>query len=114
MCIGERIKARRTELGMSQLYLASAIDTTPQLIYKYEKGIVSNIPYDKLAMIANVLETTTTYLLGFEETPATVIDDGLSEQEQRLLELFRRIPDNEKGTVASMIEFMAKSKESSK
>ena len=45
---GERIKARREELGITQVALADMIGESKQTVYKYESGLVSNIPSDKL------------------------------------------------------------------
>lgn len=48
MTKGDRIKARREELGLTQTDLAEAISSTKQNIYKYENNIISNIPSDKV------------------------------------------------------------------
>lgn len=48
MTIGERIKTLRTEKGMTQTELAELLQTTKQNIFKYENGIVTNIPSDKI------------------------------------------------------------------
>lgn len=45
---GERIRLRREALGMTQTELADALSTTKQNIYKYENGIISNIPFSTL------------------------------------------------------------------
>ena len=54
--LGERIKIARIQKGLSQDDIAKAIGSTRQAIYKYEAGIVTNIPMDKLEMIAPVEE----------------------------------------------------------
>lgn len=67
MTIGDRIKNRRLELGISQTELADKIKSSKQSLYKYETNIITNIPSDKIEKIANVLETTPAYLMGWEE-----------------------------------------------
>lgn len=67
MSIGDRIKALRIKNDLSQIDLAEKISSTKQAIYKYEKGIVTNIPSDKLQEIARALHTTPAYLMGWEE-----------------------------------------------
>lgn len=64
---GDRIRSRREALGMTQTELADALSTTKQNIYKYENGIISNIPSDKIEAMAEILKTTPAYLMGWEE-----------------------------------------------
>lgn len=64
---GERIRSRREALGMTQTELADALSTTKQNIYKYENGIISNIPSGKIEAMAEILKTTPAYLMGWEE-----------------------------------------------
>lgn len=68
MEIGKRIKSLREQRGMTQAELASHIKSTKQTIFKYESGIVTNIPMDKLITIANVLGCSPAYLLGWENS----------------------------------------------
>ena len=67
MTIGDRIKELRNEKGMTQEELAKCIDSTKQTIYKYENNIVTNIPSDKIEKIAEVLGTTPSYLMGWDD-----------------------------------------------
>lgn len=66
MTKGERIKNRRIQLGMSQIELAERISVTKQNMYKYENDIITNIPSDKIEMIARELDTTPAYIMGWE------------------------------------------------
>ena len=67
MSIGERIKEERRRKGFSQEYVAKAISTTKQAIYKYETGIVTNIPTDKISKMASLFGVTPAYLMGWDE-----------------------------------------------
>lgn len=74
MTIGERIKESRERKELSQEQLGALCQTSKQTIYKYENGIITNIPLDRLEMIANALGVTQAYLLGWEEAlPANII-----------------------------------------
>ena len=64
--IGSRIKLRRQELGKSQTDLAREVGISKQTLYKYETGIVTNIPSDKIELLAKKLETSPSYLMGWE------------------------------------------------
>lgn len=66
MKIGEKIKYLRLKFGLTQEDVAKAIATTKQAIYKYENGIVTNIPIDKVQKIADLFNTTPSYLMGWE------------------------------------------------
>lgn len=66
MDIGKKIKMLREQRGMTQSELAKHIKSTKQTIFKYESGIVTNIPMDKLVTIARVLDCSPAYLLGWE------------------------------------------------
>ena len=72
MTIGERIKARRDELGMSQDELAEKIGyESRSSINKIELG-QRNLPQTKIKMIADALRTTPAYIMGWEEKENTV------------------------------------------
>ncbi len=53
--IGDRIRTRRKDVGLTQADLASAIGLTYQMIQKYERG-VSNITVPLLFRIADALD----------------------------------------------------------
>lgn len=67
MTKGERIKALRKKKGISQIELAKYLHTTKQTISKYENGIVTNIPSDKIEAMATLFGTTPQYLLCWEQ-----------------------------------------------
>lgn len=67
MTIGDRIKSRRKYLKMSADELARRLGKDRSTIYRYEKGDIENLPLDILEPIANALETTPQYLMGWNE-----------------------------------------------
>ena len=67
MKIGDRIKHRRIELGMSQDELARRLGyRSRSSINKIEKD-ASGLPQTKIAAIASALLTTPSYIMGWEE-----------------------------------------------
>lgn len=74
MSVGDRIRQRRKELGLTQEDLACKIGTIKQTIYKYEHSIITNIPSKRLDEIAIALETTTPYLKSLIDDPSPDID----------------------------------------
>lgn len=81
---GERIRSRREALGITQTELADALSTTKQNIYKYENGIISNIPSDKIEAMAEVLRTTPAYLMGWEDEEALPANVSRIEPMQKI------------------------------
>lgn len=68
MTIGERIKARRLEIGMSVDQLAEAIGKNRATVYRYESNDIEKYTIDVLYPLANALNTTPAYLMGWDET----------------------------------------------
>lgn len=67
MTIGERIRIRRRQLGLTLEAVAIETDTSKQTIQRYESGVIENIPHARLEAVARVLKTTPGYLMGWEE-----------------------------------------------
>jgi transcriptional regulator with XRE-family HTH domain len=104
MNIGEKIRFMRVKNGLSQEALAKSLKTTKQAIYKYENGIVTNIPLEKIEILSTILNTTPAYLMGWEEAESPSPEEPeLSEGELELIELFRTIPEDQQSLVLSMI-----------
>lgn len=68
MKIGDRIKKKRLENKLSQTELAQKIGVSKQTLYKYENSIITNIPSDKVGLLSISLDTSPSYLMGWEET----------------------------------------------
>lgn len=67
MTKGQRIKARREELQIAQVDLAKRVGITKQLLYKYETEIVTNIPSDVIERLADALNCSPAYIMGWED-----------------------------------------------
>lgn len=65
--IGRKIKLLRIEKNMTQEQLAKHINATKQTVFKYENGIITNIPMDKIKIIAKVFNVSPAYIMGWEE-----------------------------------------------
>lgn len=68
MNVGQRIKELREQRQMTQEALGALCGTTKQTIFKYETGIVTNIPMDRVCKIAEALHVSPAYLMGWEES----------------------------------------------
>lgn len=66
MTKGEKIKAAREAQKMTQEELGRICGTTKQSIFKYETGVVTNIPLDRLEKIAEALDISPAFLMGWD------------------------------------------------
>ena len=84
MTKGDRIRQLRKAKKITQIEMAKKLNTTKQTISKYEKGIVTNIPSDRLEDMAMLLDTTPEYILGW---------DVMSDEEQKNSDAIADITD---------------------
>lgn len=70
MAIKDRIKNLRQEKQMTLEEVSKVVGVSRQTIQKYENGIISNIPSDKIELLARALDTTPAYLMGWEDKNA--------------------------------------------
>lgn len=83
---GERIKARRKELGLSAEQLAAKIGVSAATVYRYENGSIEKVSSDILAPLAQALHTTTYYLMGWDmDEYLQRLDEGIVEVEKQAL-----------------------------
>ena len=113
MTIGERIKARRKELNLSQTELAS------RLGYK-TKVAISNVENDKedltstrIRKFAQALDCTPAYLMGWEETknPEFAPDNAVTLAKvakdldmMDALKVYLSLPDDKKKYIITLIK----------
>ena len=65
MALKDNIKNKRLQMGYTLEELGEKIGVSKQTIQKYENGIISNIPIQKIEALAHCLQTTPTELLGW-------------------------------------------------
>lgn len=66
--IANRLKTLRKSKKMTQDELAAALGTSKQTIHRYENGIITNIPPEKVEKLAVALGTTPSELMGWSQT----------------------------------------------
>jgi len=71
----DRIKRRRMELGLSYQELADRTGLSKSTLQRYETGDIANIPLSKIEMLANGLQTTPEYIMGWDEKPLNTETD---------------------------------------
>ena len=110
--VSDNILAMRKRLGLTQEELATKMGyKSKSTINKIELGI-NDIPQSKIVKFAEVLGTTPAYLMGWEEENQEIKNSHsveLTEGEKQLLELFRKVPENQQQMVLQMISVALKS-----
>ena len=64
--LSNKLKELRKAKRMTLEELADAVGTSRQTIHRYENGIITNIPPEKVVSLAEALDTTPSYLMGWE------------------------------------------------
>ena len=79
--VAERIKSLRLALGMTQEELAEKIGLKKAAINKYETGRVVNIKRDNVVKLAEILNSSPEYILGYTDVVHSVSsqDHGFEE-----------------------------------
>lgn len=109
--VGNRILQRRKELDLTQEELARRMGyKSKSTINKIEMGI-NDIPQSKIARFAEVLATTPSFLMGWDEEENSPEEPKLTEGEKVLLDLFRRVPEDQQKLVLQMIRVALGSQE---
>lgn len=67
MTVGERIRQRRKQLGLSVDFIASKLGKDRATIYRYESDEIESLPLPILEPLAKLLGTTPMYLMGWDE-----------------------------------------------
>lgn len=80
MKIGERIRKRREELGMSQAELAEKVGYTSRSSVAKVETDANGMSHSKIVKFADALATTPSYLMGWEEDkfPSPVITEDFT------------------------------------
>ncbi len=77
--LADRLKSMRKAKRMTLEELADAIGTSKQTIHRYETGVISNVPPEKIVAIAKALDTTPQALMGWADSERSIRDvDGVS------------------------------------
>ena len=101
--LGQRIKQRRLELDLSQEELAARMGLkSKSTICKIERG-EDNLTTDTVRKYADALHTTPSYLMGWEEAPASP-DPAKVEEAMKLYEQFSRLTPEYQKTLLNMLE----------
>ena len=102
MNIGERIKKRRLERGMTLEDVAKIVKVTRGTIQKYENSVISTIPYEKIILLSEALMVSPAYLMGWEEPEKPAQE--LSPKQMELIEQVRHLSDSQVDAILTLLK----------
>lgn len=88
MSVGKRIHDERVNLGLTLEELAKVVGVSRQTLSRYETGVISNIPSDKIESISGALKTTPAYLMGW--APDGKTEEQTEKENDAILEAYRK------------------------
>lgn len=93
MAIKDRLKLQRARQNMTLEEVAQKVGVTRATIQKYENGIISNIPSDKIEALAKALDTSPAYIMGWEDengTPIPIIPTKKIDHSENIIKIAGR------------------------
>lgn len=116
--VGQRVRMRRTLLGMSQEKLGEAIGLTFQQVQKYERGS-NRISAGTLYRLGQVLDVPVSFFFDCYDNPdqprapssredaSSINDSQISRREARLLRLWRAAPSHVSDELLSLLSSLS-------
>lgn len=101
MCTINRVLQLAKEKGISQAFICGKLGLRRTYLSEVRMG-KDSLPDDRLAVIADILNTTPEYLKGETDTkekPAGESTDGLSDYDARLLDWFHSLPPEKRQAI---------------
>lgn len=103
MEIGDRIRAKREELNMSQDELARAVGYKSRSSINKIEVDGRGLPQDKIVAIARVLHVTPAYLMGWEDEHGNEI---VEDEHTYMIEAFQQLNDKNRKRLLDYLEML--------
>lgn len=107
MEIGERIRLKRKECGLTQDELAKKLGIKNSAVAKYENGRIENIKRSTIQKMAEIFNCSPTYLLGLDER-APSDEFALSDLEKQIILAYRKSDPIDKEMVLRILKIERK------
>ena len=112
MNLGEKIKMLRLQQGLTLEEVGNRVGVGKSTVRKWESGQIANMRRDKIALLAKALNTTPSYLMGWDE--GSSVKEEAHDPVMAEREALRRDPDRrvlldlaERGTDADVKQVRA-------
>ena len=103
MEIGERIRRKREELGMSQDELAKKSGYASRVSISKIESDSRGLPIDKVTLIAKALRVTPAYLMGWEDVNGNEI---VEDEHTYMIEAFQQLNDRNRKRLLDYLEML--------
>lgn len=106
MNVGERIRQRRGELGLTLEAVANELHVNRSTVKRYESGETQRIPLSTIEKLARILKTTTAFLMGWEGVRT---DDPFPQDEdvRMVVSAMRNLSADDKKTLLKIVRAMS-------
>lgn len=104
--VGERIKARRLELGITQEELARRMGLTNRAtVCHAERDTGEQMTSKTLANYARALHCSPVYLMGLTDDPEPLNEFYLTDEEQKLIIEYRKAPEHDRQMIRRLLAY---------
>ena len=95
MTIGEKLKLLRKRHKMTLEDVAEHLSVGRATVLRYENGMITNIPSDKIEILARLFGVSPSYLMGWDEKKDSDFDESENNPDIRILvrDLSKLSPD---------------------
>lgn len=106
MTVGERIKQRREELGLTQMQLAYKMGYNTRSSISRTEQAGDDIGTNRIVKFAEALNVSPAYLMGWED--GTGVDFTVTDDEKLIIESYRRSDSDTKKMVKRLLAYAEK------
>lgn len=80
MSLSSVLTARRKELDLTLKEIADRVGVSEGTVQRWESGNIKNLRHERIARLADVLDVSPAYLMGWDEkNPPAQVDEGIWE-----------------------------------
>ena len=102
------IKNRRLALGKTLEEIGEAVGVSKSTVLRWESGNIANMRRDKIAKLADALETTPAVLMGWDDstlpTPTATASYNITPAEYSLVLAYRQASDADRQIIDNIVE----------
>ena len=99
----DRIKSLIEESGKSYQDLEKLTGVKKSSLQRYASGVTTKIPLDVIEKLSIAFNVSQEYLMGWDEKENSPSEPQLTEGEKILIDLFRKVPEDQQQLVLQMI-----------
>jgi transcriptional regulator with XRE-family HTH domain len=105
MTSGEKIRQLRVSQGYTQTDVAKKLGVSTQLIYKYEKEIVTNIPIETIGKLAKIFGVSPAYILDWKDESVQTADPN-AQLRNMIIDKIKRATSEELEKINQIIDLI--------